>query len=108
MEGICKVCGSKGKVVRHHISYEKDITVLLCYKCHKKAHKNGIPLYRPVDKKPESGHRIKIDVDAHRILKKYREFLGNQGVEGADFSDAIREMDRGIKEQVESVTALNL
>lgn len=40
--------------------------------------------------------RIKIDDDAHRILKKYRENLATQGIDGADFSDAIREMNRRI------------
>lgn len=36
--------------------------------------------------------RIKIDDNAHEILKKYKELLTSAGIEGTDFSDAIREL----------------
>lgn len=36
--------------------------------------------------------RIKIDKNAHDILGKYKELLTSRGIDGADFSDAIREM----------------
>jgi len=51
--------------------------------------------------------RIKIDNDAHRIIKKYKDDLGDQGIEGADFSDAIRVMDRRIQEQGRGITAFD-
>lgn len=43
--------------------------------------------------------RIKIDGNAHDILKRYKEELEDRKIEGADFSDALREMDRKIKEK---------
>ena len=41
--------------------------------------------------------RIKIDGNAHDILKVYKKELEDRNIEGADFSDALREMDRKIK-----------
>ena len=41
--------------------------------------------------------RIKIDENAHGVLKVYKEEILSHGIEGADFSDAIREMDRKVK-----------
>ena len=55
MEGICKVCGYKGKVVRHHISYEKDITVLFAIRAIRKRIKT---VFRFIDlsiKTPRAG-----------------------------------------------------
>lgn len=41
--------------------------------------------------------RIKIDGNAHDILKVYRKEIEDRGIEGVDFSEAIREMDRQVK-----------
>lgn len=41
--------------------------------------------------------RIKIDENAHGVLKEYRTEIENRGIEGVDFSEAIREMDRQVK-----------
>jgi hypothetical protein len=43
--------------------------------------------------------RIKIDGNAHDILKRYKEELEDRKIEGADFSDALREMDRKVKQK---------
>ena len=39
---------------KHHVSYEKNITIPVCVQCHKKIHSSSDPKYRkyyPVDKK---------------------------------------------------------
>jgi len=42
MSEVCELCGKekeKGKRFnKHHISYEKDITIFLCYSCHSFVH----------------------------------------------------------------------
>lgn len=39
----CLICGETGKrLVKHHTDYEKDITVLLCDKCHRNLHAGNI------------------------------------------------------------------
>lgn len=41
--------------------------------------------------------RIKIDTNAHEILKRYKGEIEERGIEGIDFSEVIRDMDRRIK-----------
>jgi hypothetical protein len=44
------------------------------------------------------GATARIDPDAFTVLEKYRQMLKDKGRPGASFSDAVREMDRLIKE----------
>ena len=60
--GTCSKCGNKDvKVVNHHTDYENDITIVLCYPCHKKLHaalrRNGTPLSPPTEYIPTTGVR---------------------------------------------------
>lgn len=55
----CVICGETEKrLVRHHTNYEKDITVLLCDKCHRNLHngklESDIPVPAPSDEKDKS------------------------------------------------------
>jgi len=84
VEGMCEVCGEKGKVVHHHISYEQDVTVLLCHKCHQKAHRNGIPIYKPIDKntkrrKGEDYKHVKV-VIGKKMREKVVEYARENGL----------------------------
>ncbi len=36
--GKCEICGSTKKTIKHHVSYNPEITQILCYSCHKKGH----------------------------------------------------------------------
>jgi len=36
----CAICGSTGKLTTHHIYYEPEVTVEVCWECHKKIHTN--------------------------------------------------------------------
>ena len=43
----CELCGrdiTKKKQDHHHVDYEKDVTLLLCYSCHQLMH--GRPIYK--------------------------------------------------------------
>ena len=35
---ICKICGINDRIIRHHISYNPEITISLCNYCHPKLH----------------------------------------------------------------------
>lgn len=45
---ICEVCGTRDKLVRHHISYQPEIIQILCRRCHRVIHGKTHPL-RPKD-----------------------------------------------------------
>ena len=47
----CSICGELKKLDEHHLNYEKNITVKVCRKCHKKIHvTNGFhDELKPVD-----------------------------------------------------------
>ena len=48
-ELICENCKEKKADVLHHVDYKNDITVPLCYGCHRKAHFNPKHKFHPID-----------------------------------------------------------
>lgn len=38
--------------------------------------------------------RIKIDINAHKLLERCKKQIEDRGIEGVDFSDVIRELIR--------------
>jgi len=46
------------KLVVHHISYEKNITIPVCCSCHQKIHKDKTSKYYPIDKKGSLQHYV--------------------------------------------------
>ena len=38
----CELCGATERLQRHHISYEPEITQLLCVNCHRDVHGHGV------------------------------------------------------------------
>lgn len=51
MSLICEECGKpiENRIQRHHISYAKDETILLCNPCHRKIHSDKTHRFYPVD-----------------------------------------------------------
>lgn len=43
----CETCGSTENLVKHHITYEPELTKILCRKCHEKAHAKPGAIRRP-------------------------------------------------------------
>jgi len=76
----CRVCGKLfdlHDLVKHHLNYAKDKTVLVCRSCHAKIHHSSrYPHLKPVDSKPKPrrkfkyvpcslcGHKTRVPVDA--------------------------------------------
>jgi hypothetical protein len=53
----CSICGRTeaeiARFIRHHVSYEKDKTVILCHICHEWAHHRRVwkhPVFDPMGK----------------------------------------------------------
>ena len=75
--GTCSKCDEKNvKIVMHHIDYENDITVPMCYPCHMKLHaelrRNGIPLSPPY----KTGHapaQISVSDKVKEIVEDIRD-----------------------------------
>lgn len=38
----CEICGARGNIQKHHISYEPEIIQLLCVDCHEAVHNHGV------------------------------------------------------------------
>lgn len=54
---VCEHCGVTKNLVRHHISYEPEITQMLCRSCHGKEHQKPnlpTPPYTSIQIKDES------------------------------------------------------
>ena len=39
---VCEICGSTDNLQLHHVSYEPEITQVLCVNCHKEVHEHGV------------------------------------------------------------------
>jgi hypothetical protein len=39
MEGICELCGKLKRLNKHHLKYDPEIKVFLCFSCHSTVHK---------------------------------------------------------------------
>lgn len=51
MNKECKICGKKKNIEKHHISYEKNITVNLCRYHHGLVHRHKNHEYHPIDER---------------------------------------------------------
>ena len=59
----CDICGETEKrIIRHHIDYEKDITIPLCDKCHANLHKGNLDVNIPAPKRPTDQKRINLNI----------------------------------------------
>ena len=47
----CKICGKKTGIEKHHISYEKNITINLCKNHHRIVHRHKNHEYHPIDER---------------------------------------------------------
>lgn len=48
----CIICGNSGKLVNHHICYKENITIKVCYSCHKRIHAGSkYTELKPIDPK---------------------------------------------------------
>jgi hypothetical protein len=51
MDKECKICGKKKNIEKHHISYEKNITINLCRHHHNMVHRQKNHEFYPVDER---------------------------------------------------------
>ena len=75
----CAICGKPyttgTRFARHHVDYERDITITLCYVCHVLAHGTGKVYRHPLG---EFGRDKQPYEFAKRLIKAYRNALGKE------------------------------
>jgi len=77
----CLHCGETEKrLVKHHIDYEMDETVLLCASCHIKLHKGSIKSNIPAPSNPIPSIGLKLTKSMYNDLKKKSDDLGGVGI----------------------------
>jgi DNA-directed RNA polymerase subunit RPC12/RpoP len=50
MKGLCQICGIEKNIDKHHIDYDKEITLNLCRECHNQIHKLKKLIAKPLEK----------------------------------------------------------
>lgn len=74
---VCKECGVTENLCNHHVSYEPEITKVLCRSCHMKEHqKPGVPSY-PYH---SANHKRVLISFEEEVIDKLDEKAGQYGI----------------------------
>lgn len=88
----CEVCGPVDEAITHHVSYEPEVTVKVCWSCHYRIHNDeGFRPDLTPDVSPDEvgfehgfdGCQIPVDERARDTLKLYKTLIGGT------YSDAV-------------------
>ena len=66
----CEICGGTKNLIKHHVSYNPEITQFLCRDCHQMLHKHDLAPKKPKHFHPHLAN-FKIDEDLWREAKIY-------------------------------------
>jgi len=61
----CDLCNEEKEIIKHHIDYNKDITIPICIQCHRKIHgkhNHNLDYLKPINNIPTSSVCLTKDV----------------------------------------------
>ncbi|MEM4727467.1 MAG: hypothetical protein QXD04_04360 [Candidatus Bathyarchaeia archaeon] len=95
---VCSLCGSRGYIQLHHISYDPPVTQPLCVDCHIKVHGHG------VGPKPGAG-RTNERVEEGMVISR-RRILPVGGSLGVTFSKRWLDIQRWLGREVKELVSI--
>lgn len=98
--GLCTICGSGKNILRHHISYEHDVTVPLCASCHIRVHRDKSHRLYPIDYKPTNTMKSMSTQIPDDLYERLKDEVDDNRF--SSLGEAIRYyLRRGMKEEEE-------